>query len=290
MTGEPQIVSVIPRLAPRNSTGHKGSYGHVLVVAGSNGMSGAAVLCGSAALRSGAGLVTIACPSEIQPIVAMGNPCYMTVGISHSPEGASKVRQLADAADVIAIGPGLGRGSAIAGLVRALVMQLPEKPIVLDADGLNNMAPIPGAVKVRPAPLILTPHLGEFSRLTGRTIDDLQANRESAAVKYARGLGVTLLLKGHRTVVTDGRRLYVNETGNPGMATGGSGDVLTGVLAALLGQGFSPLEATILAAWVHGRAGDLGAATLSQVSLTASDVLQFLPQAFREVEVHEQQG
>ena len=260
----------VPRLPARRAESHKGDYGRVLVVAGSRGFSGAAVLCGRAALRGGAGLVTVACPRDVQDVVAAGNPCYMTAAL---PDRAADL----PGADVVAAGPGLGHAPNVAGLVRELVAGF-AGPLVLDADALAAVAP--GAL-ARPVPAVLTPHPGEFARLVGRPVAEVQADREAMAVAYARAWGVVLLLKGSGTVVTDGVRVFVNETGNPGMATGGSGDVLTGLIAALLGQRLPPFEAAALGAWAHGRAGDLAAEQFGEVSLTAADLLDFLPAALK---------
>jgi NAD(P)H-hydrate epimerase len=278
-----------PSLPRRKPDSHKGTYGRVLVVAGSRGMSGAAVLCGSAALRGGAGLVTVACPAAIQPVVAAGNPCYTTAGFHADVEGRftpeSNEEILRLTADVIAVGPGLGSRPDVGELVRALLLWRTETPIVLDADGLNALPPIPAeGIRKRDAPVIMTPHPGEFARLLETDTAAVQADRERLAVEFADRYNVILLLKGHNTVVTDGRRVYTNSTGNPGMATGGCGDVLTGLIAALVGQGLPAFDATALGAWVHGRAGDLAAANLSQTALTAADLLDYLPAVFRELE------
>lgn len=271
----------VPRRAPRARDGHKGSYGHVLVVAGSLGMSGAAVLCGTAALRGGAGTVQVAVPDEIQPMVAIGQPAFTTVALpSHrggiAAHAASQVARLAEQADVIAVGPGLGRGPAITWLVREILAL--DKPVVLDADGLNAIAPL-APEPVRKAPTILTPHPGEFGRLASVSTADVQADREGNAVRFAATRALTLVLKGAGTLVTDGRRLYVNRTGNPGLATGGSGDVLTGLVAALLAQQMPAFEAACLAVHLHGHAGDLAAADLSEASMMATDLLNYLPLA-----------
>ncbi len=271
----------VPMIPVRAVDSHKGTYGRVLVIAGSRGMSGAAVLTGSAALRSGAGLVTVACPEAVQDIVAMGNACYTTFGFS---ELASLV-ELAAKCDVIAIGPGLGLAPETATMVRTIIDAFPAKPIVLDADGLMNLLPLPESIRTRATPIVMTPHPGEFARLTGRTASEIAANREAFAVEFATQYRVVLLLKGHRTIVADGTQLTTNETGNPGMATGGTGDVLTGVIAAFIGQGFSPFDAAVLGAHVHGRAGDLAAEVLGMVSLIASDLLDYLPQAIRERQI-----
>jgi NAD(P)H-hydrate epimerase len=283
-------VNVLPRLPRRAYNGHKGTYGKVLVVAGSRGMTGAAILTGTAAMRSGAGLVQVACPVNVQPVVAVGNPCYTTFGIRQHADGALSEGAAADviewgkAASVLAVGPGLGHAPDVAALVREVVRELPRTPTVIDADGLNVLAPFTDDFKVRQVPLVLTPHPGEFARLSGQPIPEGAEERERKAVEFAARFGVVLLLKGAGTLVTDGRRVYRNSTGNPGMATGGAGDVLTGVIAALLGQHLSPFDAAVLGAWVHGRAGDLAAAELGQTGLIASDLIDHLPHAFRELE------
>jgi ADP-dependent NAD(P)H-hydrate dehydratase len=284
------VLAAVPHLPPRQPDGHKGTYGRVLVVAGSRGMTGAAILCGSGALRGGAGLVQVACPFDVQAIVAAANPCYLTAGLTHradgtfSETGVEELARLAEPADVLAVGPGLGNREDVGFLVRGLLLAVPNKPVVLDADGLNVLAPAKDGLPERPGPLVLTPHPGEFARLLGIPTAEVLADREGLAAEFGRRHKLVLLLKGHRTVVTDGQRVYRNDTGNPGMATGGSGDVLTGLVAALIGQGLPPFEAAALGAWAHGRAGDLGAAELSQVALTAADLLDYLPRVFRELE------
>src|SRR5262245_22044964 len=289
-TADVTPVNELPRLPRRAPDGHKGVYGKVLVLAGSRGMSGAAVLCGRAALRGGAGLVQVACPACVQPEVAAGHPCYTTFGIRQHADGtisegaAADVVELARAANVLAIGPGLGRSADVAGLVREVVRELPRTPTVIDADGLNTLSPFTDEFKGRPTPLVLTPHPGEFARLSGTFAPDVQAHREQLAVEFADRFGVVLLLKGMGTLVTDGRRVYRNATGNPGMATGGSGDVLTGVIAALLGQHLGPFDAAVLGAWAHGRAGDRAAGVLGQTGLTAADLPDHLPAALRELD------
>ena len=270
---KPERILELPRLPPRRADSHKGDYGRALIVAGSRGFCGAAVLCGNAALRGGAGLVTVACPIEVQDTVAAGNPCYMTAAL---PERAAELPP----ADVVAIGPGLGQSHRTTRLVRGLIAEM-AVPLVIDADALG--AVVPGELS-RPVPAILTPHSGEFARMTDKTMDEVQSHRESLAVAYAEVNGVVLLLKGSGTIVTDGSRVYTNTTGNPGMATGGCGDVLTGLIAALLAQKLAPFDAAVLGAWIHGRAGDLAAARFGEVSLTALDLLDYLPDAILETQ------
>lgn len=282
----PTRISQLPPLPQRPPDSHKGSYGRVLVVAGSRGMSGAAVLAGSAALRGGAGLVEVACPAEVQPVVATGNPCYLTTPLPQTPDGrldpdgVAILRQRAALADVVAIGPGLGIGEGVCRVVENFVCEF-EKPVVLDADGLNALATLkPRPNRPTPWPLILTPHPGEFGRLVGRTTSEIQSAREQTALTFPPGSHVVLVLKGHNTIVTDGQRLYVNDTGNAGMATGGTGDVLTGLIAALLGQGLAPFEAAQLGVYLHGLAGDIARDHKSEYALIATDVLDHLPAAF----------
>jgi NAD(P)H-hydrate epimerase len=292
---EARKVQQAVKLPRRRPDGHKGNYGRVLVVGGSRGMIGAAALASNSAMRSGAGLVTFAAPETIQLAVAGLCPCATSVPLACDPDGGLarlSVRQVADAAskcDVLAVGPGMGTSSGAGELVRLAIQQ--DKPVVLDADGLNNLAKMEDWPALRRCPLVLTPHPGEFARLTGKGVQDIQADRQAAALAAARewsdqftakGPPLVCVLKGAASVVTDGDRIYVNDTGNPGMATGGSGDVLTGAVAALMGQGLAPFEAACLAVRVHGRAGDLAAERLGEVSLTAWDLLDFLPQAFVE--------
>lgn len=286
----PTHVTDLPRLPRRARDGHKGTYGRVLVVAGSRTMAGAAVLCASAALRGGAGLVQVACPADAHAVVAAGNPCYTTFPLRQHAAGAFSEGAAGDviergrAANVLAVGPGLGHTPDVAALVRELLTELAEVPAVVDADALNALAPLGDDFRGRPAPLVLTPHPGEFARLTGRPAPDGPRERAAQAAAFAANVGAVVLLKGAGTVVTDGRRVYVNATGNPGMATGGAGDVLTGLVAALIGQRLPAFDAAVLGCWVHGRAGDAAAAVLGQTSLTAADLIDHLPTVFRELE------
>ncbi len=282
----PEVVTDLPRLAPRPPDANKGQFGRVLVVAGSRGMAGAAVLCGGAALRGGAGLVRVAVPRGVLAVVAAGNPCYVTEPLAEDASGrlAAAARDellgLARASSVVAVGPGLGRSADLTELVLALVEQT-QGPLVVDADGLNALVGQPARLRGRTAPLVLTPHPGEFGRLLGADAAAVQADRQQLAFRFAAEHRVVLVLKGRGTVVTDGRRLYVNETGNPGLATGGTGDVLTGLVAALLGQGLEAFAAAQLGVYLHGRAGDLARDEVGEVSLIASDLLAHLPRAFR---------
>jgi NAD(P)H-hydrate epimerase len=280
------VVTQVPRLPPRPLEANKGTFGRVLVVCGSRGMSGAAVLCGGAALRGGAGLVRLAVPEGILAIVAAANPCYMTAPLPQDDAGRlagaalPELLELIRTSTVAVMGPGLGQNKDLGPLLAAVLEQT-ALPLVLDADALNNLVGRQGALRRHKGPVVLTPHPGEFARLAGCDIPAVQAHRQEQAVRFAEAHGVVLVLKGRGTVVTDGRRLYVNTTGNPGMATGGTGDVLAGLTAALLAQGLETFAAAQLAVYLHGRAGDLACAEVGETSLIATDLLHFLPRAFR---------
>jgi ADP-dependent NAD(P)H-hydrate dehydratase len=281
-----EVISKLPVVPPRGPENNKGDFGRILIIAGSRGMSGAAVLCASAALRGGAGLVYVAVPAEILPIVASANPCYLTAPLPQDEHGqvagpaAAELLALAHGKDVVALGPGLGRSPALTAIVTTLIAKL-HAPLVLDADGLNALEQQTACLRSRPGPAILTPHPGEFARLLGTDVTTVQSQRQGLAVRFAAEHHVVVALKGHGTIVTDGRRIYHNTTGNPGMATGGTGDVLTGLIAALLGQGLEPFAAAQLAVHLHGLAGDLARDELGEVSLIASDLLSYLPRTFR---------
>jgi NAD(P)H-hydrate epimerase len=278
----------LPALPPRPLEGHKGTFGRVLIVAGSRNMAGAAVLAGRAALRAGAGLVQVACPASIQTIVALGNPCYTTLPLSEDRAGRidevalPQIVLAAEEADVVVLGPGLGQSADVTVVVRHVLAQV-VKPIVLDADGLNAIVGQTTCLRQRPADTILTPHPGEFARMIDRTTTTVQAERALQAKQFATLYPVTLVLKGAGTIVTQAERQYTNTTGNPGMATGGTGDVLAGVIGALVGQGLSAFDASVLGVYVHGRAGDNAANKLGQVGMTAVDVIEALPLAFRSL-------
>jgi ADP-dependent NAD(P)H-hydrate dehydratase len=278
-------ITEVPHLPPRPADANKGTFGRVLVVAGSRGMSGAAVLCAGAALRGGAGLVRLAVPAGLLPLVAPANPCYLTAPLPEDAAGRlaaaarDEVLELLRTSTAAAIGPGLGRSPELAALLREVVART-VTPLVLDADALNELASQVSVLRGRQGPLVLTPHPGEFGRLTGLAIPAVQADRAGHARRFAAENGVVVVLKGHGTVVTDGRRLYVNSTGNPGMATGGTGDVLAGLAAALLAQGLETFAAAQFAVYLHGLAGDLARDDLGETSLIASDLLDYLPRAF----------
>ncbi|MDZ4657363.1 MAG: NAD(P)H-hydrate dehydratase [Bythopirellula sp.] len=274
----------MPSLAPRKADGHKGTYGRVMIVGGSRGKAGAPGLAGMAALRGGAGLVTVVVPRSVQVTVAGFEPSLMTVGLGDATcdflrqEFAAEIFELAANQTCLALGPGMGTEPTTQRLVHTLYHKL-SQPMVVDADALNALSEWKEGLKHPGGSCILTPHPGEFQRLTGeKCAEDLNARAEQAA-KLANE-NTIVVLKGHRTIVTDGTRVSFNQTGNPGMATGGSGDSLTGIIAALLAQGMEPWDAARLGVHVHGLAGDLAAEELGEVSLIASDLVDFLPLAF----------
>ena len=283
---ELERVITLPTLPKRPADSNKGMYGSILVVAGSRGMAGAAALVGASALRSGAGLVRIACPAEVQPTVASLEPSYMTYPLENDADGLLRfdparkaLGRLLEHADVLAIGPGLGQSEEIRELIHWVVEEV-KIPTVLDADALNALAGQTETLADIHRPVVLTPHPGEFARLTGRSVAEIQADREGHAAALAQADHLVILLKGVNTVVTDGRRIAINNTGNPGMATGGAGDVLTGVIAALIGQKLPAFEATQLGAHVHGLAGDIARDQNGEIGLIAGDLVDSLPDAF----------
>jgi NAD(P)H-hydrate epimerase len=284
------LMSNLPCLPPRRPDSHKGDYGRALLIGGSWGMAGAISLAGMACLRSGAGLVRLAVPAGILETVAGFEPSYMTVPlfgdkgrrIGLTAGDLQNITALAAQATCVAIGPGLGQSAELTALVCAAYQTL-KQPLVVDADALNALAAASSDLAQHSGPRILTPHPGEFCRLAKLTPDTPRGDQITRAKLLAEEMGTVILLKGNQTLITDGTRQVVNETGNPGMATGGTGDVLTGVITALVCQGLTPFDAAVLGAHVHGLAGDLAAAELGQVSLIASDLLRYLPKAFQAV-------
>jgi len=275
-------------LTPRTPDSHKGDYGHVLVVAGSRGKTGAAHLSGMGALRGGAGLVTIATPASCQLIVAAMAPEYMTFGLPETEEGLLDVDGVETviemARDVIAIGPGLGQSASTKAFVMALVDRA-TTPLVIDADGLNAFADDPDRLAGREGrDVIITPHPGEMARLVGMSTDEVQASRLEVARNFAVAHHVYVVLKGHRTLIaTPDEKVFINPTGNAGMATGGTGDVLTGMIAAWLGQLLDAEAACKLAVYLHGLAGDLADADEGDVAMTSGDLVAHIGDAVQEL-------
>ncbi|MBL8881084.1 MAG: NAD(P)H-hydrate dehydratase [Phycisphaerales bacterium] len=268
--------------------------GRVVIFAGSPGMSGAAVLCARGALRGGAGLVRVCAPSTVQSVIAAAEPCVMTCALMDSPlaeltpDVARQAFELVEWADVVAVGPGLGQSSGATELVSEIIKNS-GRPLVVDADGLNALSKISDWWSQRPTAdgcgsLIVTPHPGEFERLArGAGLPPLSgesdAARIAAAAAYAERADCVVVLKGHRTVVTDAKRVYVNRSGNPGMATGGMGDVLTGLIAALLGQGLAAFDAAQLGVHCHSAAADALVDAVGPIGYLASEVADAIPTA-----------
>jgi hydroxyethylthiazole kinase-like uncharacterized protein yjeF len=290
----PHIFS--PLLAPRQADSNKGLYGHVLVVGGSLGKSGAAAMAGMAALRAGAGLATVATPKSVASTVAGFHPEIMTEALPETDGGA--ISGLAQARiealvrgmphSVLAIGPGVSRAPETAELVRSLVAIYNNSnpvPMVVDADGLNAFEGRAHELNGRERSLVITPHPGEMARLVGCSTADVQKDRLGVATKFAREHNLILVLKGYRTLVTAGGEVWVNVTGNPGMATGGTGDILTGMVAGMIAQFPGVVLLAVLAAvYLHGLAGDVMRERVGEHSLVATDLLQGLPEAFRRAQ------
>ena len=280
-------------LAPREADANKGSYGHVIVIGGSVGKAGAAAMAGMAALRAGAGLATVATAKSILPTVAGFHPELMTEPLAETDAGTislkaqERIHELLKAGSpvkTLAIGPGVSRDGETAQVVRSLVAKYhdPPYPMVVDADGLNAFDGHADELDGQGRSLVITPHPGEMARLVGCTIAQVQANRIEVARTFAREHHLLLVLKGHRTLVTGGGEVYVNVTGNPGMATGGTGDILTGMVAGLVAQfPEATLLAVLAAVYLHGLAGDVMRESVGEHSLVATDLLRGLPEAFR---------
>lgn len=283
-------ISNLPKLPHRPDDGHKGTFGRLLIIGGSRGMAGAIALSGKAALRSGAGLVYLGVAESILGTVAAIEPSYITIPLEEDDEGrlcseAQKtLMERSKAMDSLAIGPGLGRSAELRNMVTEFYSDSPL-PMLIDADALNALAEKPEIYSQHQGPRVLTPHPGEFSRLIGKPIEEINRHRVEIATEFADQHQVVLVLKGPGTIVTNGNELYVNTTGNSGMGTGGTGDVLTGIISSLMAQGGSPLEAAKLGVYAHGLAGDLAAEELTPRAMIASDVVTFLPAAWKKVEL-----
>lgn len=274
-----QVVLAI--LPDRNPWSHKGDYGKVLLLCGSRGYTGAAALAAMGALRSGAGLVYLGVPEDIYAIEAV----KLTESIVFPLPGkdgkfdisaVAQIQELLQRMDAVLVGPGMGQSQGTLAVVKAVLQDF-QGPVVVDADGINLLAKHKYLLRGRTAPTILTPHDGEFLRLAG----SLGADRPAAAASLARDLGCVVVLKGHETLITDGVSCCRNHTGNPGMAVGGSGDVLAGIIVSLLGQGIGPMDAAAAACWLHGAAGDLCAEQIGQYGMLPSDILEVLPRLMK---------
>ena len=273
---------VLEFFPPRYNNSHKGNYGKALLLCGSKGYTGAAAFAAMGALRVGAGLVYLAVPECIYAIeaVKLNEPIVQSLPDNdgkYAPEAIPQLREMMLGKDVVLIGPGIGQSTGTADVVCTVLKNF-DGPVILDADGINVMRDHIDVLRERTYPTIITPHDGEFARIGGKLIE----NRVEAAAELARDLGVIVLLKGHRTVITDGKACYINMTGNPGMATGGSGDVLAGMITGILGQGVAPLLAAACGAWLHGAAGDICEAQLGQYGMLPSDMLDVLPRLLKQ--------
>ena len=272
---------VLQLLPDRAADSHKGDYGRVLILAGSCGYTGAPCFVANGALRSGAGLVTLLVPNCVYPVVA-GKMDEAMVKPVPSIQGKvaswslHKIRRELNKTDVLVIGPGLGQSQGVQKVVLWLLKNF-KGTIVLDADGINVLSGHMDILRCRTAPTILTPHPGEFQRIVGNLSEDAVQQ----AVAFAKEFGCILVLKGHRTIVTDGMQIYHNPTGNPGMAVGGSGDVLSGVIASLVGQGLTLMDAASCGVWIHGAAGDICAKEIGQYGMLPSDMLLAMPRLLK---------
>ncbi len=279
---------IVKALLPeRKADSHKGTYGRVLVVGGSRGLTGAAAMTSMAALTAGAGLVTAAVPTSLHDLMevklteVMTKPLPETDDISISLDALEDITELTGQADVLALGPGMSTNGDTMELVRQVLLSV-ETPVVVDADGLNALAGSTDILNKSKAPLVLTPHPGEMSRLLGIKTEEVQNNRVEITIESAKKWNAVVVLKGDRSVIADpDGSLYINPTGNPGMASGGTGDILTGMIAAFIGQGLTPIKAAVTGVYFHGLAGDLAAEKKSMLSLVAGDLLEYMPEATR---------
>ncbi|MFC1713947.1 NAD(P)H-hydrate dehydratase [Candidatus Poribacteria bacterium] len=286
---QPQASDIATLLPIRRRDAHKGSFGKALILAGSVGFTGAAALASEAALRIGAGLVTLGIPESLNTVMevklteVMTRPLPETESQSLASEARDEIMDLVDGLDVVALGPGLSRDPETVSLVRQLCREI-RIPKVIDADGLNALAEDRDVLKDLSSQTILTPHPGEMARLMGCSISDVQSDRIGVAQDFAKENGIVLVLKGVPTVTTDPLGMvYLNSTGNPGLASGGTGDVLTGAIAGLLAQGLDAIDAAILGVYVHGLAGDLAAEAQGEAGMLAGDVLRHLPAAIQQL-------
>lgn len=294
-----RLIKKLPVLNPRRPDAHKGDFGKALVIAGSRGMSGAAYLASQAAIRSGAGLVYLATPASIQPVLAGKLDCVITCPLPEIPQGVIAKNAVNDIAsllkpagtgnwnlsladlDAVGIGPGLSRHPQTLEFVRSILPGF-ICPAIIDADAINALVDRADIIgKMHSA--VLTPHAAELARLLKTSPTKIQFNRMDHALEAAKRLKSVVVLKGYKTIVTNGDQTYINTTGNPGMATAGSGDVLTGIITSFVAQKFSPFEAAQLAVYLHGLAGDLAARKFTQHALIATDIIDFIPEAIKQL-------
>ncbi|MDP3792004.1 MAG: NAD(P)H-hydrate dehydratase [Candidatus Omnitrophota bacterium] len=284
-----KIEDVLAGFPKRKPEANKKDFGHVLVIAGSSGYTGAAYLASQSALLSGSGLVTLAVGKSIYPIMAtkltevMVKPFFETKDCSLSLLAEKEILSFAQHCDCVVIGPGISQNRETQSLVRSLIGKI-ERPIVLDADGINAVVGHVDTLQKNHSSMVLTPHPGEMARLLGKDVSEVQNNRKDIALSFAAAYNIVLVLKGHQTIVAKpSGDYYINETGNVGMATGGTGDCLTGMIASFIGQGLEPFDASITAVYFHGLAGDIAAKEKGILSLTATDLLNKLPEVLRKL-------
>ena len=284
-----KIEEVLAGFPKRDPSANKKDFGHVLVIAGSCGYTGAAYLTSQAAILSGSGLVTLAVGKSIYNIMAskltevMVRPFFETKDYSLSLLAEREIINFSEKCDCLAVGPGVSQNKETQGLIRNIVSKV-NKPIVLDADGLNAFIGHPDMLKKAVAQLVLTPHPGEMAHLLGKETEEVQNNRKDIALSFAHQYNIVLVLKGHQTIVAaPGGDYYVNETGNVGMATGGTGDCLTGMIASFIGQGLKPFDAAIIGVYFHGLAGDIAVKEKGVLSLIATDLLDKLPESLKKL-------
>lgn len=281
--------NILPYFKSRKKDSHKGTYGHLLILSGSLGKTGAAVMAAKAALKMGAGLVTVGTPESCLPIVArsmvelMTEPLPETLEKTLSSEALEKIMLLLKGKDALLIGPGISAHPSTSELVLSLIPKL-NVPAVLDADALNILASNPELIKSLPQPAVLTPHPGEFARLLHLSTRDVVENKLELAPQFAEKYGIYLVLKGYRTLIANPEgKVFINPTGNPGMATAGTGDVLSGMIASMIIQENSLLEAILAAVYVHGLSGDIGVEKLGERALTAGNIITYLPSALKRL-------
>jgi len=281
---------VMSWLGPRHPESHKGTYGHALLIGASPGLSGAVIMAAGAALKSGAGLVTAAVPESLLGVVDAGWIEIMSSPLAESKQGTIAlealplIEGLLGRASACAIGPGMSRFPEAPAILHSLLKKA-GIPVLIDADGLNALAEDLNILKDHQVPVVLTPHPGEMARLTGKNIEEIQSNRIAVAREFAQQWGVTLVLKGNKTIIAGAAgEIFLNITGNPGMATAGSGDVLCGLITGLMAQGLRPLDASIAGVYLHGLAGDWAAEIKGQRGLLAGDILNSLPDIMQQFE------
>jgi NAD(P)H-hydrate epimerase len=283
------IKKYLKKIPKRPEESNKGDYGKVFIIAGSVGMTGAAYLCSQGALKAGSGLVTCGIPKSLNQIMeiklteAMTLPLPETKNHSLSLKAKDEILNFSKKCDSVAIGPGLGQNKETQKLVKELITKI-KSPIVLDADGINALNGNMQILKTRKQKTVITPHPGEMSHLIKKDIKYIQSNRKNIAKKIAKETAAVVCLKGHKTVVASPNgKIYINTTGNSGMASGGVGDVLTGIITSFIGQGMDCFSASVVSVYIHGLAGDIATTKKGQFSMIASDIIEYLPNAFRSI-------